>query len=86
MDPARKTTDSANAPSRLVSMADMMANGMVWVSPVRFPANIMVAPNSDKALAHARPRPVTMAGAASGNVIRKKVRQGETPKVCATSS
>ena len=62
-------------------MADIIASGMVWVSPVRLPANIMVAPNSDKARAHARANPVTIAGDANGNVIRKKVIVGETPNV-----
>ena len=78
--------ERAKAPSKLVSMADIIASGMVWVSPVRFPANIMVAPNSESALAQANPSPVNIAGAANGKVIRKKVRQGETPRVWATSS
>ena len=86
MEPAKSITERAKAPSRLVSMADIMARGMVWVSPVRFPANIMVAPNSESALAQARPNPVYMAGAARGSVIRKKVRHGETPSVWAMSS
>ena len=57
-----------------------------WVSPVRFPANIMVAPNSESARAQARPSPVSMAGLANGSVTLKKVRHGETPKVWAMSS
>ncbi len=70
----------------LLSMVEIIAKGMVWVSPVKLPANIMVAPNSDKARAHAKPNPVTIAGDAKGNVIRKKVLHGEIPNVCATSS
>ena len=67
-------------------MAVMIARGMVWVSPMRFPANMMVAPNSERARAQARAMPVTMDGPASGRVSRQKVSQGDTPRVCDTSS
>ena len=85
-DPASSNTDNARALSRSVSIAVIIAKGMVWVSPIRFPANIRVAPNSDKARAQARPNPVITEGPASGNVVRQKVAHGDTPRVCETSS
>ena len=59
---------------------------MVWVRPGRLPANMMVAPNSEMARAQARASPPRMDGPASGRVSRQKVAQGETPRVCETSS
>ena len=85
-DPNISNTDNTKAVSRLVSMALMMANGIVWVLPVRFPANMIVAPNSDIARAHDRASPVRSDGAAKGIVTRQNVHQGDTPKVREMSS
>ena len=70
----------------LVSIAVIIAKGIVCVSPIKFPANIIVAPNSESARAQASPSPVIIAGAASGSVTRRKVAAGDIPKVCETSS
>ena len=76
----------ARAVSRLLSIAVMIAKGIVWVLPVRLPANMMVAPNSDKARAQARAIPDSRDGMASGRDSRQKVHQGEIPRVWDASS
>ena len=80
-----KSTDNASAVSKLPSIVVMMANGNVWVFPIRFPANIIVAPNSDNARAQASIKPVKRGVLAKGYVMSQKVFQGDTPKVCETS-
>ena len=64
----------------------MMARGIVCVLPVRLPAKIMVAPNSEIARAQAKASPATMDGPASGAVSRKNVAQGAEPRVWEISS
>ena len=56
-DTASNSAERASALSRSVSIAVMIARGMVCVSPNRLPANIIVAPNSDSARAHDNPSP-----------------------------
>ena len=80
-----KSTDNAKAVSKLLSIVVMIARGSVWVFPIKFPANIIVAPNSDKALAHANIKPVKIGVRAKGNVMSQNVFQGDIPKVCETS-
>jgi hypothetical protein len=84
--PANNNTDNTKASPRLLSIAVMMANGMVCVLPVKFPANIMVAPNSENALAQASPRPARIDGAAKGSVNLKNDLKGDMPRVCDISS
>ena len=80
-DPASNSTDRARADSRLDSMAVMIARGIVWVFPMRLPANMMVAPNSDRDRAQAKAKPVRREGAANGTVSLQNVPQGDIPKV-----
>ena len=84
--PASSMTERAIAVPRLVSSAVIIARGKVWVLPVKLPANMMVAPNSERALAQARAIPVSKEGAARGKVIRRKVLQGDIPSVWEISS
>ena len=67
-------------------MVEKIARGNVCVSPEIFPAKEMVAPNSPRLLAKARIAPLITPGIASGNVIVKKIRRFEAPKVFAASS
>ena len=76
-----KSTDNANAVSKLLSIVVIIANGSVWVLPVKFQANIIVAPNSDNALAHANIKPVKIGVRAKGKVMSQKVFQGDIPNV-----
>ena len=59
---------------------------MVWVLPGMLPANVMVAPNSPSARAHESALPAASAGAMSGSVTRRKMRQRPAPSVAAASS
>ena len=85
-EPANRSADMANADPVSVSIAVKMAKGMVWVRPVRLPANIIVAPNSEMARAHANASPPRIDGAAKGIVTRQNVAQGDTPKLWEMSS
>ena len=69
------------ATSTSLCMAVRMASGMVRVTPCRFPANMMVAPNSPMARPQHRIAPDSNAGQLSGSVIRQKVRKLLTPSV-----
>ena len=51
-----------------------------------FPANIRVAPNSDKLLAHERAMPVVRPVQVKGMVMFQKVCQGDLPNVQERSS
>ena len=59
---------------------------MVWVRPARFPANVMVAPNSPSALAQASTAPAAIDGHTMGRVIRLRTVRREAPSVAAASS
>ena len=85
-DPNNKIIDSDREAPRSLSMVVNIANGIVWVLPVKFPANIIVAPNSEIALAQANAKPDSIDGLANGRVNFQKVFQGEIPNVCDTSS
>ena len=63
-----------------------IARGIVCVRPVKFPANMIVAPNSETARAHARAAPPTSAGQDHGSGSRQNVPHGATPNVRGTSS
>ena len=59
---------------------------MVRVTPSLEPAKAMVAPNSPRLRARARAVPRTSAGAASGRVMRTRIRHGPAPRVRAMVS
>ena len=52
-----------------------MASGMVWVRPGKFPANVIVAPNSPSARAHASTAPAMRPGRMAGSVTRRNTYQ-----------
>src|SRR5215211_1257541 len=85
-DTASSTRLSAIAPPRLVWSSTKIASGMVCVSPWRFPANRIVAPNSPSARAHVSAAPATSDGAISGSTTRRKVVKPRAPSVAAASS
>ena len=58
-----------------VSRAWLMASGIVCVRPAKLPANVMVAPNSPSARAHASALPAPRAPRIDGTVTR---RSGQT--------
>ena len=82
----RVRMEMATAVSRSASIADITARVNVCVRPGRFPANIMVAPNSESERAQAKIVPATRAGRASGMVTVQNTRHDDEPNVCATSS
>src|SRR6185437_10326087 len=61
------------------------ARGRVWVRPGRFPANVMVAPNSPRARAQVIARPAMSDGIARGSRTRRNVYGGVAPRVTAAS-
>ncbi|CAI4166363.1 hypothetical protein CCOS2040_14690 [Streptomyces albidoflavus] len=61
-------------------------SGRVWVAPGRFPAKVIVAPNSPSARAQVRAAPAASAGASSGSVTVAKTRSGPAPSEAAVSS
>lgn len=54
--------------------------------PGRFPAKVMVAPNSPRARAQVRAAPAARPGATMGSVTVKNTRTGEAPREAAVSS
>ena len=76
----------ATAVDRSDSSATKTASGSVWVRPRRFPANVIVAPNSPRALAQVSTRPATSEGPIAGIVTRRITVQGLAPKVAAAPS
>ena len=58
-----------------------MAVDMVWVRPGILPANMMVAPNSPKALVKASTSPASMPWRALGRSRCQKMRHSDTPRV-----
>ena len=68
------------------SNARYTARGMVCVLPGKFPANVIVAPNSPSARAHERTAPAINAGRIVGSVTRQNVYQRDAPKVRDASS
>src|SRR5438477_1204888 len=63
-----------------------MASGMVWVRPARFPANVIVAPNSPSARAHVSTAPAASCGATIGRVTRRNTYHGDPPIAAAARS
>src|SRR5579884_3566658 len=63
-----------------------MARGTVWVVPGKLPANVIVAPNSPRALDQARTAPATREGRIRGRVTRRRTVQRLAPSVRAASS
>lgn len=61
-------------------------SGRVWVVPGRFPAKVMVAPNSPSARAQVRAAPATRPGATIGRVTVRNTRTGDAPSEAAVSS
>src|SRR5665811_794086 len=59
---------------------------MVRVTPGALPANVIVAPNSPSARAHARTAPPKIPGAARGTLTRMNVCHRVAPELDATSS
>ena len=57
-----------------------MASGMVWVRPGKLPANVIVAPNSPSARAHASTAPAMSPGRIAGNVTRRNTYHREAPE------
>ncbi len=52
-----------------------MASGIVCVVPGKLPANVIVAPNSPSARAHASTAPAISAGRIAGSVTRRNAYQ-----------
>src|SRR5699024_6498118 len=92
-NPASTSTETTNS-TRLstiatfgsVSNARYVANGSVRVSPGKFPAKVIVAPNSPNARAQHNTAPAAIPGATLGNVTRRNVSQRPAPNVAAASS
>ena len=63
-----------------------MASGMVWVTPGRLPAKVIVAPNSPSARAQVSTVPAASEGQISGSVTRRKTVQRFAPRLRAASS
>ena len=74
---AMSSIEIANAASWSVCRRSKTASGRVWVLPCRFPANVIVAPNSPSARAHDRTRAAAICGAISGSVTRRSTYQRE---------
>src|SRR5207247_5307176 len=68
---ASRTRLSMIATSGRVSRAMYTASGRVGVAPGRFPANVIVAPNSPRARAQESTAPAKTEGAISGGVTRR---------------
>ena len=62
-------------------ISEYTARGMVRVSPSILPANAMVAPNSPRQRANPRIIPLIIPGIDNGIVMRKKVNNGDIPRV-----
>ena len=58
--------ETAKAASGSVCNCSKTASGSVWVRPCRFPANVIVAPNSPSARAHDRTSAAAICGPMSG--------------------
>ena len=69
MDIKIRIADNVTPNSKSDSIVEMIAKGIVWVSPVRFPANTKVAPNSEIALAQPNAAPLIIDFQASGKLI-----------------
>ena len=59
---------------------------MVWVRPGRFPAKVIVAPNSPRARAQVSTVPAASEGQMSGSVTRRKTVRRRAPRLRAASS
>ena len=69
-----------------VCRASKTASGSVCVRPWRLPANVIVAPNSPSARAHASTAPATSCGRSNGSTTWRSRKPGEAPSVAAASS
>src|SRR6266508_2530797 len=85
-DTPTSSSESAIAPSGSVWSRSNTASGSVCVRPWRFPANVMVAPNSPSALAQHSTSAAAICGASMGSVTRRSTYQREPPSVAAASS
>ena len=56
------------------------------MTPGRFPAKVIVAPNSPRARAHAKIVPASSAGPMRGSVMRRRIVHLLAPSVAAASS
>ncbi len=68
------------------SRARYTASGVVCVTPLKLPANVMVAPNSPSARAQVRAAPAASDGPIDGSVTRRNTVQRLAPRVAAASS
>ena len=87
----RRTPRAARGSSRSRPAGSTRAGGrpraaVVWVRPWMLPANVIVAPNSPSARAHASAAPATSPGAMSGSVTRRNTVKRPAPSVAAASS
>jgi hypothetical protein len=83
---ASNTKLNAYAASGSLSSSKYTAKGVVWVLPSMFPANVMVAPNSPSARAHATATPAINEGESSLRVTFQNRSLGPEPIVAADSS
>src|ERR1700674_2339473 len=75
-----------NDASWFVSRSRYTASGIVCVRPGKFPANVIVAPNSPSARAQQSTAPAMSEGRTSGRVTRHRTVQRLAPSVRAASS
>src|SRR5215207_4733072 len=85
-DTAISTRLRTSASSASVSSARYVAIGTVLVRPGKLPANVIDAPNSPSARAHASTAPAISAGRIVGSVTRRNTYHREAPSVRAASS
>src|SRR5260370_13789287 len=83
---SRRTRLRMKEDSGLVSRRRYTANGTVWVTPGRLPANVIVAPNSPSARAQHKTEPAKTDGPISGSVTRVNTLQRLAPNARAASS
>ncbi len=83
---ARSSSDTEVAASGESWSSRYTWSGRVCVVPGRFPAKVMVAPNSPSARAQVRAAPAISPGATIGSVTVRKTRTGDAPRDAAVSS
>lgn len=83
---ASRSSETEVAASGLSWRSRYTWSGRVWVVPGRFPAKVMVAPNSPSARAQVSAAPAARPGATMGRVTVKNTRTGEAPREDAVSS
>ncbi len=82
----RRTRLSTIAEPGSTSSARYTASGMVCVTPLKLPANVIVAPNSPSARAHVSAAPAASDGPIAGSVTRRSTVHRLAPSVAAASS